>query len=59
MRSLYVIILFVLLLILSVIPASGQDDRPLKFNKGVELYTASDYEGALREWLDIYDTGYR
>jgi tetratricopeptide (TPR) repeat protein len=59
MRSLYVIILFVFLLILSVIPASGQDDRPLKFNKGVELYTASDYEGALREWLDIYDTGYR
>lgn len=59
MRSLYVKILFVLLLILSVIPASGQDDRPLKFNKGVELYTASDYEGALREWLDIYDTGYR
>ncbi|HPV15819.1 MAG TPA: SH3 domain-containing protein [Bacteroidales bacterium] len=59
MRSLYVKILFVFLLILSVIPASGQDDRPLKFNKGVELYTASDYEGALREWLDIYDTGYR
>jgi len=59
MRSLYVKILFVFLLILSVIPASGQDVRPLNFNKGVELYTASDYEGALREWLDIYDTGYR
>ncbi len=59
MRSLSLKILFVLLLILSIFPASGQEDRTHKFNKGVEFYTASDYEGALREWLDIYDTGYR
>ncbi len=59
MRSLSVKILFALLLVLTGIPASGQDERPVKFSKGVEYYTASDYEGALREWLEIYDTGYR
>lgn len=53
------ILLLAALLILTFKPASGQDERPVKFSKGVEYYTASDYEGALREWLEIYDTGYR
>lgn len=30
-----------------------------KFKKGVELYSASNYKGALDAWLDIYNTGYR
>ncbi len=59
MRSLTLKILLALLLVLTVSPASGQDERQLKFSKGVEYYTASDFEGALREWLEIYDTGYR
>lgn len=59
MRSRLRNILLLLLLILASGQVSGQDDRSAKFSKGVELYTASDYEGALREWLEIYDTGYR
>jgi tetratricopeptide (TPR) repeat protein len=37
----------------------SQDDRDDKFRKGVELYTAGNFEEALREWTEIYDTGYR
>lgn len=59
MRSLLRNILLSLLLILAFCQASGQEERSDKFSKGVELYTTSDYDGALREWLEIYDTGYR
>ena len=51
--------ILLLLLILTSVQVSGQDDRSAKFSKGVEFYTASDYDRALREWLEIYDTGYR
>jgi tetratricopeptide (TPR) repeat protein len=52
-------ILLLLLLVLTVDIVSGQEDRSVKFKKGVEYYTASNYEEALKEWMDIYNTGYR
>jgi tetratricopeptide (TPR) repeat protein len=52
-------ILLVLLLVLSADIVSGQEERSVKFKKGVEYYTASNYQEALKEWLDIYNTGYR
>ncbi|MBN2665069.1 MAG: SH3 domain-containing protein [Bacteroidales bacterium] len=59
MKSLLKNILLSLLMILSFGQVSGQNERLDKFSKGVEYFIASDYEGALREWLEIYDTGYR
>lgn len=35
-----------------------QDDKEAVFAKGVEFYTAADYESALNEWLSIYQMGY-
>jgi len=52
-------ILLLLLLVLTADLASGQEERSVKFKKGVEYYTASNYTEALNEWLDIYSTGYR
>jgi tetratricopeptide (TPR) repeat protein len=52
-------ILLLLLLVLTADLASGQEERSVKFKKGVEYYTASNYTEALKEWLDIYSTGYR
>ena len=52
-------ILLVLLLVLTADIVSGQAERSVKFRKGVEYYTASNYQEALKEWLDIYNTGYR
>jgi tetratricopeptide (TPR) repeat protein len=37
----------------------AQEERSEKFKKGVEYYTASNYQEALNEWMDIYNTGYR
>lgn len=53
----YIIISLVLVFTASLVFA--QEERSVKFNKGVEYYTASNYQGALDEWLDIYNTGYR
>lgn len=30
-----------------------------KFNKGIEEYTADNFNGALEAWLDMYNAGYR
>ncbi len=52
----------ILLLILLVLTADfvfAQEERSEKFKKGIEYYTASNYQEALTEWLDIYNTGYR
>ncbi|MFZ0282451.1 MAG: SH3 domain-containing protein [Bacteroidales bacterium] len=47
------------LLFLTAVTGFSQEDRNLKFKKGVELYTAAQYEPALKEWIDVYNTGYR
>ncbi len=52
-------ILVLLLLVFSVRSVGAQEERSEKFNKGVEYYTASNFQAALDKWLEIYDTGYR
>jgi len=59
MRFLKLNITILLLLVLSVNVAYSQEERTEKFNKGVELYTASNYQEALDVWMEIYNTGYR
>jgi tetratricopeptide (TPR) repeat protein len=48
-----------LVLVLPLHSVFSQEGRQEKFKKGVEYYTASNYQEALREWTDIYNTGYR
>jgi len=52
-------ILLFLIVIFSSVLVSGQEERSAKFKKGVDYYTASNYQEALNEWIDIYNTGYR
>jgi tetratricopeptide (TPR) repeat protein len=52
-------IFFLLFLFLTANLILAQEERSIKFKKGVEYYTASNYQEALNEWLDIYNTGYR
>ncbi|OFY76849.1 MAG: hypothetical protein A2V46_12505 [Bacteroidetes bacterium RBG_19FT_COMBO_42_7] len=61
MKSLYrnILILLALVLVLPVNKVFSQEERSEKFRKGVELYSASNYQEAIEEWLDIYNTGYR
>lgn len=51
-------ILILLILVLPVNTVFSQEERSVKFKKGVELYSASNYQEALKEWSDIYNTGY-
>jgi len=48
--------IFMSLLSLNVFP---QEPRAQEFLKGVNYYTTSNYQGALNEWLTLYNTGYR
>jgi tetratricopeptide (TPR) repeat protein len=59
MRLLKRNILISILLAITVGSAFSQEERYEKFRKGVEYYSASDYQEALKEWTDIYNTGYR
>jgi tetratricopeptide (TPR) repeat protein len=52
-------ILILLILVLPVNTVFSQEECSVKFKKGVELYSASNYQEALKEWSDIYNTGYR
>lgn len=52
-------IIIILLLFLSATGIFAQDNHDQKFRKGVELYTESKYEEALKVWIEIYNTGYR
>lgn len=48
-----------MMLVLTSYLVLAQEERSEKFKKGVEYYTASNYQEALNQWLDIYNTGYR
>lgn len=52
-------ILILLLLVLPVSSVFSQAERSAKFKKGVEYYSSSNYQEALKEWTDIYNTGFR
>ncbi len=52
--------LIILLLILLTTPvAYSQENSSGKFFNGTTSYTSGDYENALEQWKDLYDTGYR
>lgn len=59
MKSIYKYLIFGSLVLITASVAMAQNDPQAKFKKGVEYYSASDYEAALKEWTDIYNTGYR
>jgi tetratricopeptide (TPR) repeat protein len=59
MRSRRIYILITLMLVFTAGLVIAQEERSERFKQGVEYYTASNYQGALDEWLDIYNTGYR
>jgi tetratricopeptide (TPR) repeat protein len=52
-------ILILLVLVLQVNPIFSQENRSEKFKKGVEYYSNSNYQEAIKLWTDIYNTGYR
>jgi len=51
------------LLMLMIAVSAGilfsQEDRNQKYKKGIGYYTSGNYQDALKEWTDIYNTGYR
>jgi tetratricopeptide (TPR) repeat protein len=49
----------ILILTLSPGQAFTQESAPAKFDKGVTLFTAGNYNDALEIWNDLYNTGYR
>jgi tetratricopeptide (TPR) repeat protein len=59
MKLFYRNILVLLIFVLQVNSVFSQEQRVEKFKKGVEYYSASNYQEALKEWSDIYNTGYR
>jgi tetratricopeptide (TPR) repeat protein len=48
-----------LILVLTAGSVFSQEERSAKFKKGVDYYSSSNYQEALKEWTDIYNTGYR
>ena len=59
MKLFYRKILILLALVLPLNSVFSQEGRQEKFKKGAEYYSASNYQEALKEWTDIYSTGYR
>jgi len=59
MKNLNKTIILLAFLLFSTLSAFPQKEHDLKFGKGAEYYTAGDYEAALSEWNDLYNTGYR
>ncbi len=51
--------LFLLVAAVSAAGVYSQENKTQKYKKGIEYYTAANYKDALREWTDIYNTGYR
>jgi len=52
-------LLFLLVTAMSAIVMYSQENKTQKFKKGIEYYTSANYKDALKEWTDIYNTGYR
>ncbi len=53
----YIAVIF----LLSVFSGQGysQESAPAKFEKGVTLFTAGNFDESLSVWMDLYNTGYR
>ncbi len=59
MKNLIKILILHIFFLSSTLSVFPQKDQDGKFLKGVEYYTAGNYEAALGEWNDVYNTGYR
>ena len=59
MRKVNRLLILIFLLFIPVINILSQEQVADKFGKGVSLYSAGDYQGALTVWNDLYNTGYR
>jgi tetratricopeptide (TPR) repeat protein len=59
MKYLKIYYLITCFIILQGINLFSQETREQKYRKGVEYYTSANYKEALKEWTDIYNTGYR
>jgi tetratricopeptide (TPR) repeat protein len=59
MKSKISLILFILTI--CIIPRNGisQDSSADRFRKGAEFYSAGEYDNALIQWMELYNTGYR
>lgn len=55
LNSKIILCLFAVFVSLSVF----SQDTEGKFSKGVDAYTAGDFNEALQSWLELYDSGYR
>jgi len=59
MRFRIKITLFMLLILMCSVNASAQEKKSEKFSQGVALFTAGNFDKALEQWNDLYNTGYR
>ena len=50
--------IFIAVVLFIALPLYGSDLNKAQFEKGVEAYSAGDYQSALDLWLSIYKTGY-
>jgi len=59
MKSRIITISFLLVLQLFYNEAFSQDAKNDKFRQGVDLFSAGNFDKALEQWIDLYNTGYR
>jgi tetratricopeptide (TPR) repeat protein len=59
MKSGIIALSFFLVLQLFCNDAFSQDAKNVKFRQGVDLFSSGNYDEALEQWIDLYNTGYR
>src|SRR5664280_45894 len=59
MKSRIITISFLLVLQLFYNEAFSQNSKNDKFRQGVDFFSAGNFDKALEQWIDIYNTGYR
>src|SRR5664280_1740048 len=59
MKSRIITISFLLVLQLFYNEAFSQNSKNDKFRQGVDFFSAGNFDKALEQWIDLYNTGYR
>jgi tetratricopeptide (TPR) repeat protein len=59
MKSRIIALSFLLVLQLFYHNAYSQDAKNEKFRQGVDLFSSGNFNKALEQWIDLYNTGYR
>jgi tetratricopeptide (TPR) repeat protein len=59
MKSRIIALSFLLVLQLFYNEVFSQDAKNEKFRQGVDLFSAGNFDKALEQWIDLYNTGYR